>query len=135
MSMVFTSAPGSVDEERLYRELAAGSMEAGHALAEALAREPGRSRDLCAVRRRQVVLAPWDAGLVRMLRDAAAKAKPSGGHAAWVARANAALTDGVAEAVKAVTPTNLFWSVEKDRTAMDAVRVRVLDLLESAPRN
>ena len=72
---------------------------------------------------------------LRMLRDAAAKAKPSGGHAAWAARANAALTDGVAEAVKAVTPTNLFWSVEKDRTAMDAVRVRVLDLLESAPRN
>lgn len=71
VSMVFTSAPGSVDEERLYRELAAGSMEAGHVLAEALAREPGRTRDLCAVRRRQVVLAPWDAGLVRMLRDAA----------------------------------------------------------------
>jgi len=36
-----------------------------------LSGDPSRSRDLCAVRRRQVVIAPWDPQLVRLLRDAA----------------------------------------------------------------
>ena len=71
---------------------------------------------------------------LRLLREAVGRARVAGGDAAWTARAGAALTDGVAEAVRSVTPSNLFWRVEKDRTAMDAVRIRVLDLLESAPK-
>jgi hypothetical protein len=68
---------------------------------------------------------------LHMLRDAVARVKPSGDADAWVARAEALLTDGVAEAVRAVTASNLLWQVEKDRSAMDAVRARALDLLET----
>lgn len=70
---------------------------------------------------------------LRMLRDSLARAKASGGDGAWQSRAAALLTDGVAEAVRAVAASNQTWLVEKDRSAMDAVRVRALDLLEAAP--
>ena len=69
---------------------------------------------------------------LRLLRDAAVRAKASGDGAAWLARAESVLTDGVADAVKAVTPSNQMWAVEKDRSVMDAVRIRVLDLLEES---
>jgi hypothetical protein len=68
-----------------------------------------------------------------MLRAALGKVKASGGDAAWQRRAAALLKDGVAEAIKDVAASNLTWQVEKDRSAMDAVRVRALDLLETAP--
>ena len=70
---------------------------------------------------------------LRMLRDALSKARASGGGAGWQGRAASLLTDGVAEAVRSVAASNQLWHVEKDRSAMDAVRVRALDLLESAP--
>jgi len=68
---------------------------------------------------------------LRMLRDSVLQARASGGHAAWLASAERLLTDGVSEAVASVAASNLFWNVEKDRSAMDAVRVRVLDALEA----
>ena len=67
---------------------------------------------------------------LRMLRDKAGKVRASGGDAAWLKSAEGLLTDGVAEAVGAVVSSNMLWNVEKDRSAMDAVRVRVLDALE-----
>ena len=70
---------------------------------------------------------------LRLLREAVGRVKASGGDAAWQARAEALLEDGVAEAVKAVVASNQLWQVEKDRSAMDAVRIRALDLLEAAP--
>ena len=70
---------------------------------------------------------------LRLLREAAGKVKASGGGAAWQARAEELLKDGVAEAVKSVVASNQTWLVEKDRSAMDTVRVRILDLLETAP--
>jgi hypothetical protein len=71
---------------------------------------------------------------LRMLRGAVSQARPSGEHAAWLSLAESVLAEGVADAVKTATPSNLFWQVDKDRSTMDAVRVRVLDLLETAPR-
>lgn len=71
---------------------------------------------------------------LRMVRDAAGREtakKP----AAWQARAQALLTEGVAEAVRSVSASNLFWQVEKDRSAMDTVRIRALDLLEEVSNN
>ncbi len=71
---------------------------------------------------------------LRMLRDALGRAGSSAGDAAaWRDRAAALLKDGVAEAVASVAASNLTWQVEKDRSAMDVVRLRALDLLESAP--
>jgi hypothetical protein len=67
-----------------------------------------------------------------MLRGKAAEVRAAGGDAAWLERAEALLSAGVAEAVAAVSPSNMHWNVAKDRSAMDAVRVRVLDLLETA---
>lgn len=67
---------------------------------------------------------------LRMLSEAAQRARTAGGGAAWLPRAEAVLGEGVAQAVAVASPSNLFWRVEKDRTAMDAVRVRVLDVLE-----
>jgi len=74
-----------------------------------------------------------DYDYLRMLRDALGQVKATGGDAAWQARAAALLKDGVAAAVKSVAPSNQTWLVEKDRSAMDAVRIQALDLLESAP--
>lgn len=71
---------------------------------------------------------------LRLLREAVGRAQAAGSDAGWLARAEAALTGGVAEAVRAVAPSNQTWAVEKDRSAMDAVRVRVLDLLEEDVR-
>ncbi len=68
---------------------------------------------------------------LRMLRDKVAKARASNGDAAWLKRAEGLLTDGVAEAVETVVSSNMYWKVEKDRSAMDAVRVRILDALEA----
>jgi len=68
---------------------------------------------------------------LRMLRDQAAKARADGSGAAWLKRANSLLTDGVAEALAPVASSNMYWKVAKDRSAMDAVRVRVLDALEA----
>ncbi len=68
---------------------------------------------------------------LRMLRDKAGKVRASGGDAAWLKSAEGLLTDGVAEAVEAVVSSNTLWNVEKNRSAMDAVRVRVLDALEA----
>ena len=70
---------------------------------------------------------------LRMVREALARAQTAGGGADWRRRAEVLLKDGVAEAVRAVAASNQVWEVEKDRSAMDAVRVRALDLLESAP--
>jgi len=67
---------------------------------------------------------------LRMLRDKVAKARASGGDAEWLKRAEGLLTDGVSEAVRTVSASNQVWQVEKDRSAMDAVRVRVLDAME-----
>ena len=67
---------------------------------------------------------------LRMLRDKAAGARASGQKSAWLKRADSLLTDGVSEAVSAVTASNMFWKIEKNRASMDAVRVRVLDALE-----
>lgn len=67
---------------------------------------------------------------LRMLRAAADRAQAAGGGAAWLPRAEAVLGEGVAQAVAVASPSNLFWRVAKDRTAMDAVRVRALDVLE-----
>lgn len=69
---------------------------------------------------------------LRMLRDAAAKTRAVGADAAWLKRADELLTVGVSEAVGVAASSNMFWKVEKDRSAMDAVRVRVLDALEEA---
>ena len=71
---------------------------------------------------------------LRMLREKAGKVRASGGDAAWVKSAEGLLTDGVAEAVEAVTSSNMLWKVEKNRSAMDAVRVRVLDALEAGAK-
>lgn len=68
---------------------------------------------------------------LRLLREKAAKARFSGRNPAWLKRADSLLTDGVSEAVAAVTATNMYWKTEKNRSAMDAVRVRVLDALEA----
>jgi hypothetical protein len=68
-----------------------------------------------------------------MLREKACKVKAAGGDAGWLTRAEALLKDGVAEALQPVASTNQTWQVEKDRSAMDAVRLRALDLLEAAP--
>jgi hypothetical protein len=70
---------------------------------------------------------------LRLLRDAVVRVRAAGKDPHWVSSAETVLTDGVAEAVRVATPSNLFWRVEKDRSAMDAVRIRILDLLESAP--
>lgn len=70
---------------------------------------------------------------LRMLREALGKVMASGGDAAWQVRAAALLKNGVAEAVKSVVSSNQTWLVEKDRSAMDTVRIRALDLLEAAP--
>ncbi len=67
---------------------------------------------------------------LRMLQNKVTKMRASGADAAWLKRAEGLLTDGVAEAVGAVVSSNMFWKVAKDRSAMDAVRVRVLDALE-----
>ena len=71
---------------------------------------------------------------LRMVRDAAGRAGARKSEA-WQARAKALLTEGVAEAVGSVSASNLLWRVEKDRSAMDAVRIRALDLLEEIPEN
>ena len=47
-------------------------MQAGDELAARLARSPDRTPDLVAVRRRQVVLEPWNTRSLKLLRDAAA---------------------------------------------------------------
>jgi hypothetical protein len=67
-----------------------------------------------------------------MLRGKAAEVRAAGGDAAWLERAEALLSAGVAEAVAAVSPSNMYWNAAKDRSAMDAARVRILDLLETA---
>ena len=71
---------------------------------------------------------------LRMLRDEVARCGKALPRAAWRARAEQLLTEGVSEALRAVTPANMEWDVDKDRSAMDAVRVRVLDLLEEAEK-
>ncbi len=70
---------------------------------------------------------------LRLLRESAGRVKASGVATAWQARAQAALTEGVAEALRDVAASNQVWQVEKDRSAMDTVRLRLLDLLETAP--
>ena len=67
---------------------------------------------------------------LRMLQNKVAKARAAGADAAWQKRAEGLLTEGVSEAVGTVASSNLFWKVTKDRSAMDTVRVRVLDALE-----
>lgn len=69
---------------------------------------------------------------LKMLRERAAQVRAAGGDAAWLRRADVLLTDGVAGALAAVTPEHMRWAVDKDRSAMDVVRVRVLDALEAA---
>ncbi|MFA7173883.1 MAG: hypothetical protein WC340_10805 [Kiritimatiellia bacterium] len=66
-----------------------------------------------------------------MLRNKATKIRRSNGDAAWLKRVESLLTDGVAEALEAVTSPNMFWEIEKDRSVMDTVRIRVLDALEA----
>jgi len=56
----------------------------------------------------------------------------AGADPAWLTRAETLLGDGVAEVVQSVTSSNLFWRVDKDRSLMDKVRIRVLDALEQA---
>ncbi|MDD4016403.1 MAG: hypothetical protein PHV28_00530 [Kiritimatiellae bacterium] len=68
---------------------------------------------------------------LRMLRDKVARVKATGQDTPWLARAEALLTEGVAEAVKAVTSSNMFWKTEKNRSAMDTVRVQILDALDA----
>lgn len=69
-----------------------------------------------------------------MLRDQAEKVRASDSDVEWLKRADALLDRGVAEAVAAVTNSNRLWQVAKNRSAMDDVRIRVLDALEEAPR-
>ena len=71
---------------------------------------------------------------LRLLRETVGKIKAFGGSAAWRVHAETLLKDGVAEAVKTVAASNQTWLVEKDRSAMDEVRIQVLDLLEEAQR-
>jgi hypothetical protein len=68
-----------------------------------------------------------------LLREKVRKVKEARGDALWLARAETVLKDGVAEAVRTVTSANQTWLVEKDRSVMDTVRIRVLDLLEMSP--
>ncbi|MDD4103035.1 MAG: hypothetical protein PHU80_10460, partial [Kiritimatiellae bacterium] len=65
-----------------------------------------------------------------MLLDRVTRARAAGLDAPWVRKAEALLSEGVARAVAAVTPENMFWRVDKDREAMDLVRGQALDLLE-----
>ncbi len=67
---------------------------------------------------------------LRMLREAVERCGSAGARPAWRVRAEEVLTAGVAEALHVVTPANMRWNVEKDRSAMDDLRVRVLALLE-----
>jgi len=61
----------SAEEKDLFARLAQGDIEAGDRLAALIQGERGRSHDLVAVRRRQVVLDPGNLKLLEMLRDAA----------------------------------------------------------------
>ncbi len=78
-SIVEPRAPGplpalsteSAVEKELFARLAQGDIEAGDRLAALIQGDRGRSHDLVAVRRRQVVLDPGNLKLLEMLRDAA----------------------------------------------------------------
>jgi len=69
-----------------------------------------------------------------MLRERVGQARDAGRDAPWVREAERVLSAGVAEAVAAVKPENIYWHVAKERDAMDRVRLQVLDLLETAAR-
>ena len=68
-----------------------------------------------------------------MLREQIDKARASGSDPAWVRRADELLDRGVAEAVAAIVPSNMQWHVTKNRSALDDVRIRLLDTLEDSP--
>ncbi|MBI5536879.1 MAG: hypothetical protein HY898_29430 [Deltaproteobacteria bacterium] len=70
-SMAYVPVTSSKTEQDLFAELAQGSVEAGDELAAILERDPTRTHDLAAVRRRQVVIAPTELRLLLALRDAA----------------------------------------------------------------
>ena len=68
---------------------------------------------------------------LRLLREVIGKRQTAGGDVTWRVRAEALLKDGVAEALKYVAASNQTWQVEKDRSSMDTIRIRALDLLET----
>ncbi len=65
-----------------------------------------------------------------MLRDRVEQARAAGRDVPWVQEAKRVLSEGVAEAVAEVKPQHIHWHVDKERGAMDKVRLQVLDLLE-----
>lgn len=69
-----------------------------------------------------------------MLRDRVEQARAAGRDVPWVQEAKRVLSEGVAEAVAEVKPQHIHWHVDKERGAMDKVRLQVLDLLEAASR-
>lgn len=68
-----------------------------------------------------------------MLRKQAEKVRAAGSDPEWLKRADYLLDRGVAQAVAVAVPTNMFWHVPKNRSAMDSVRIRILDALETSP--
>lgn len=76
-----------------------------------------------------------DYELLRMLREKVKRVRKSGGDGSWVIQSEKLLSEGVSNVLQSVTATNLPWSVAKDRSLMDALRILVMDALEQAPQD